>query len=166
MTIAITGATGQLGRLVIQNLLKRAAPGRGEFEDLVIVPLFAVVAALVLGKLLGTGSFNHVYELNQIDLPHEFDALEMEQAVADKAKEGLYAVKFLKKEVTNSMDSHIKGAADLVLEAKFLANLNHPNIVQLHALSTEGMSGFGQDRGYFLVLDRLSETLESRFKSW
>jgi len=121
---------------------------------------------LVLGKLLGTGSFNHVYELNQIDLPHEFDALEMEQAVADKAKEGLYAVKFLKKEVTNSMDSHINGAADLVLEAKFLANLNHPNIVQLHALSTEGMSGFGQDRGYFLVLDRLSETLESRFKSW
>ncbi|MBC7283788.1 ABC transporter permease [Hoeflea sp.] len=37
--------------IVIQNLLKRAAPGRGEFEDLVIVPLFAVVAALVLGAL-------------------------------------------------------------------------------------------------------------------
>ena len=37
--------------IVIQNLLKRAAPGRGEFEDLVIVPLFAIVAALVLGAL-------------------------------------------------------------------------------------------------------------------
>jgi general nucleoside transport system permease protein len=35
----------------IQSLLKRAAPGRHEFEDLVIVPLFAVVAALVLGAL-------------------------------------------------------------------------------------------------------------------
>ena len=33
--------------IVIQNLLKRAAPGRGEFEDMVIVPLFAIVAALV-----------------------------------------------------------------------------------------------------------------------
>lgn len=37
--------------IVIQNLLKRAAPGRGEFEDLVIVPLFAIAAALVLGAL-------------------------------------------------------------------------------------------------------------------
>lgn len=35
----------------IQSLLKRAAPGRHEFEDLVIVPLFAIVAALVLGAL-------------------------------------------------------------------------------------------------------------------
>ena len=37
--------------IVIQNLLKRAAPGRSDFEDLVIVPVFAVVAALVLGAL-------------------------------------------------------------------------------------------------------------------
>ena len=37
--------------IAIQNLLKRAAPGRNEFEDLVIVPLFAIVAALVLGAL-------------------------------------------------------------------------------------------------------------------
>lgn len=35
----------------IQSLLKRAAPGRHEFEDMVIVPLFAIVAALVLGAL-------------------------------------------------------------------------------------------------------------------
>ena len=35
----------------IQGLLKRAAPGRHEFEDMVIVPLFAIVAALVLGAL-------------------------------------------------------------------------------------------------------------------
>lgn len=33
----------------IQGLLRRAAPQRAEFEDLVIVPIFAVVAALILG---------------------------------------------------------------------------------------------------------------------
>lgn len=33
----------------IQDLLRRAAPPRAEFEDLVIVPIFAVVAALILG---------------------------------------------------------------------------------------------------------------------
>ncbi len=39
------------------KLLARAAPGRAEFEDLVVVPLFAVVVALVLGALtmLATG---------------------------------------------------------------------------------------------------------------
>jgi simple sugar transport system permease protein len=34
------------------QLLKRAAPGRVEFEDLVIVPVLAVIAALVLGGLI------------------------------------------------------------------------------------------------------------------
>lgn len=39
------------------RLLARAAPGRAEFEDLVVVPLFAVVVALALGALtmLATG---------------------------------------------------------------------------------------------------------------
>jgi simple sugar transport system permease protein len=32
-------------------LMKRAAPGRPEFEDLVIVPVFAVIVALILGAL-------------------------------------------------------------------------------------------------------------------
>jgi simple sugar transport system permease protein len=32
-------------------LLKRAAPGRTEFEDLVVVPVFAVIVALILGAL-------------------------------------------------------------------------------------------------------------------
>ncbi len=38
-------------------LLARAAPGRTDFEDLVVVPLFAVVVALILGALtmLATG---------------------------------------------------------------------------------------------------------------
>lgn len=42
---------------VRDKLLERAAPGRVQFEDLVIVPLFAVVAALVIGALvmLATG---------------------------------------------------------------------------------------------------------------
>jgi len=32
-------------------LMKRAAPGRTEFEDLVVVPVFAVIVALILGAL-------------------------------------------------------------------------------------------------------------------
>jgi len=36
---------------MMQKLLRRAAPGRAEFEDLVVVPLFAVLVALILGAL-------------------------------------------------------------------------------------------------------------------
>ncbi len=35
-----------------EQLLQRAAPGRAQFEDLVIVPLFAVAVALMLGALI------------------------------------------------------------------------------------------------------------------
>lgn len=40
-----------------RKLLEKAAPGRAEFEDLVIVPIFAVIVALLLGALtmLATG---------------------------------------------------------------------------------------------------------------
>ena len=34
------------------KLLQRAAPGRAEFEDLVIVPIFAVIVALIVGALI------------------------------------------------------------------------------------------------------------------
>jgi general nucleoside transport system permease protein len=36
---------------IVQALLKRAAPDQRRFEDLVVVPLFAVLAALVLGAM-------------------------------------------------------------------------------------------------------------------
>ena len=123
---------------------------------------------LELGQRLGTGSFNEVYELTKIHLPVEFDALEQEQSVVEKASKGVYAVKFLKKEImsSNNIDSFTTGVADLVMEAKFLANLSHPHIIRLHALSTEGMNGFGKEKGYFLILDRLSESLDSRLQSW
>ncbi|QKV19581.1 ABC transporter permease [Oricola thermophila] len=35
-----------------EKLLQRAAPGRAEFEDLVVVPIFAVVVALIVGALV------------------------------------------------------------------------------------------------------------------
>ncbi len=34
-----------------RKLLERAAPGRAQFEDLVVVPVFAVIVALILGAL-------------------------------------------------------------------------------------------------------------------
>ncbi|MCG6859088.1 MAG: ABC transporter permease [Salaquimonas sp.] len=35
-----------------EKLLQRAAPGRAEFEDLVVVPIFAVIVALIVGAFI------------------------------------------------------------------------------------------------------------------
>ena len=53
-------------------------------------------------------------------------------------------------------------------EAKFLASLSHPNIIKLRGMAAAGTSGFTtmKERGYFLILDRLSCTLESKIEHW
>eukprot|EP00549_Striatella_unipunctata_P025834 CAMPEP_0118702252 /NCGR_PEP_ID=MMETSP0800-20121206/17778_1 /TAXON_ID=210618 ORGANISM="Striatella unipunctata, Strain CCMP2910" /NCGR_SAMPLE_ID=MMETSP0800 /ASSEMBLY_ACC=CAM_ASM_000638 /LENGTH=307 /DNA_ID=CAMNT_0006603413 /DNA_START=110 /DNA_END=1030 /DNA_ORIENTATION=+ len=57
---------------------------------------------------------------------------------------------------------------DLVVEAKFLSSINHPNIVKLHGLPAADTKGFldGTFGGYFLLIDRLCETLDQKITSW
>lgn len=53
-------------------------------------------------------------------------------------------------------------------EAKFLASLSHPNIIKLRGMAAAGTSGFAsmEERGYFLLLDRLQCTLEHKIEHW
>jgi len=53
-------------------------------------------------------------------------------------------------------------------EAKFLASLSHPNIIKLRGMAAAGTSGFStmDERGYFLLLDRLQCTLEHKIDHW
>jgi serine/threonine protein kinase len=53
-------------------------------------------------------------------------------------------------------------------EAKFLASISHPNIIKLRGMAAAGTSGFStmQERGYFLLLDRLQCTLEHKIDHW
>jgi serine/threonine protein kinase len=53
-------------------------------------------------------------------------------------------------------------------EAKFLASLEHPNIIKLRGMAAAGTSGFAtmKERGYFLLLDRLQCTLEDKIDTW
>ena len=55
----------------------------------------------------------------------------------------------------------------MTLEAEFLANLNHPNIIKLRGLTLSGAAGFANGPcGYFLIIDRLFETLDQMIKRW
>jgi serine/threonine protein kinase len=49
-----------------------------------------------------------------------------------------------------------------------LASLEHPNIIKLRGMAAAGTSGFAgmEERGYFLLLDRLQCTLEDKIDLW
>ena len=75
-----------------------------------------------------------------------------------------YAVKFLRREVMHEPRRYRIGAADLVVEAKFLSCLEHPNIVKMRGITADGVRAFatGMEGAYFVLMDRLYDTLEFR----
>ncbi|KAI2502447.1 protein kinase [Fragilaria crotonensis] len=140
---------------------------------------------VVVGKLLGSGGFNNVYELQGIKLVK--DPLTSEHArkissdlqterrrnvanhcYREASESSRFAIKFLSKESLQDPDRFCTGAADLVVEAKFLASLEHPNIVKLRGMAAAGTSGFAtcRQQGYFLILDRLQCTLDDKLEEW
>ena len=67
------------------------------------------------------------------------------------------------KDVTNAL-------ADLVLEAMYLSKLRHANIIRLRALTLGGTAVLKRKdalaEDYFLVLDRMDQTLDHRIQEW
>lgn len=108
---------------------------------------------LILGEKLGEGGFCSVH------------ACATKSAPLDES----CAVKFLRSQITACKRNFEHGAADLATEAFFLARLQHPNIIRLRAVtagSVESNVVSGRETGFFLVVDRLVETLERRIRRW
>lgn len=137
---------------------------------------------LQLGKILGSGGFADVYEIlnfepNGGERHDLFSTYSSHQVATRKqlsenntTKDGKakYVVKQLK--VKNMIDPNkfCMAAADLVVEAHFLSSLNHENILKIRGWAIGGIDAFieGEHDGYFLILDRLSSTLEDRIALW
>lgn len=80
-----------------------------------------------------------------------------------------YAVKYLKRKVMVELRQFKHGAADLANEAFFLNALDHENIIKLHGVSAgsiENNVASGRECGFFIVVDRLGQTLEQRIASY
>jgi serine/threonine protein kinase len=62
----------------------------------------------------------------------------------------------------------LDAATDLVVEAKYLAKLSHENILKVRGLAEGWESAFsnGEYDSFFLLVDRLDETLNQRIKRW
>jgi serine/threonine protein kinase len=106
---------------------------------------------LVIGKKLGEGGFSVVHE------------------VTVKPQGQTFAIKYLKRKVMVNQRLYELGAADLATESMFLATLDHPHIIKYHGItsgSVETNVASGKECGFFIIIDRLNDTLEKRIESW
>lgn len=119
-----------------------------------------------LGDLLGKGGFNSVYELRS-----NSPLCDTRTGQVLSANHTKLAVKFLSDDAMQVPDEFCNGAADLLMEAKYLSALAahpHPALIQLHGICSSGPNGFNHpDRaGFFLIIDRLYDTLDRRMDVW
>jgi len=78
-----------------------------------------------------------------------------------------HSVRYVMKHLSSDLKrldklNFLKGTVDLAMEARFLGSLDHENIICLKGeSSTDAFSD-----GYFIVLEKLNETLGKRVKRW
>jgi serine/threonine protein kinase len=114
-----------------------------------------------LGEMIAYGGFSNVYEILSFKNENELNR-------GEKSKQK-YVLKNLNPKLAFNPKKLVVGAKDLVMEAHFLSSVQHPNIIQLRGWSAAGIAGFsetGRADGFFLVFDRLDETLSRRIGSW
>lgn len=129
---------------------------------------------LLLGDVLGEGSFAQVFEVTEIGLDPE-TSVEMtdeqqsiREEISEKASSGRYALKHLSKRLLRKPKLFNSAAADAIVEGMYLAKLNHPNILKLRAVAKDGPGAFadGQYDSFFFLTDRLTDVLDSRVGKW
>lgn len=79
-----------------------------------------------------------------------------------KGKDARYAIKLLSSEIQSDPSRFVAGVIDLAIESRFLAVIKHPNIIKMRATADSNP----YKHGYFVVLDRLYDTLSKRFGVW
>ena len=109
---------------------------------------------LTLGETIGYGGFSRVSKC----------VLHCE----DEESQVEYALKCLNPTTMLKTKSFKTGAVDLALEGEILSRLSHENIIRLHGIcsSSPMQSYIDSDRGYFLVLDLLKDTLSNRLEKY
>lgn len=114
-----------------------------------------------LGEMIAYGGFSNVFEIHSFHDEGELNT--------GKNKNKKYILKNLNPKLAFNPKKLVVGAKDLVMEAHFLSSLDHKNIIELRGWSAAGIAGFaetGRADGFFLVFDRLKETLSRRITTW
>lgn len=159
-----------------------------DFEKDAAVPTFDF-SELSVGPLLGRGGFCDVSEIVSISLKSTGEVSEEKKESATHVRneytdrhtrefiashvlradqksgreEARYAIKQLSVGTRNDTKKCVQGTVDIALEARFLAVLEHPNIIKMRGMV--GGDIFMANR-CFLILDRLYDTLSDRLAKW
>lgn len=86
----------------------------------------------------------------------------MQKNCIRKGNHARYALKILSDDTFKDPHTFVNGVVDLAIEVRFLSVIRHPNIIKMRALSVEDPFS----RNFFVVLDRLYDTLSQRIISW
>lgn len=182
-TSSSTGASASVstGTEDVQERLDSTEEEGDNEEETVTTPIATFHRdEIIVGELLGEGTFSCVYEVTGFDLRNnddtgcdtdEHDSNQQQQSLLRQQLASnsptLYALKHLKDTLLQNSHEFEQAATDLVMEAKYLSALDHPNILKLHGEPLNGTAAInnGVD-GYFLLCDRLSETLAGRIQRW
>ncbi|KAL3801279.1 hypothetical protein HJC23_012679 [Cyclotella cryptica] len=135
---------------------------------------------IMLGRLLGSGEFSNVYEIKSFCPDKSVDKTASDREIETRqymigrekyrdTKKATYALKHLRSGLIDVYKSSqcAQFATDLVREAEILSVLQHPNIIKLRGVSFLDATGFVHGpKGYFLIIDRLDETLVDRIAKW
>lgn len=132
-----------------------------------------------IGKALGRGGFAEVYTVSSLDIGHDHNEdhndndhshrrRACQAAVTTSSGRPAYAIKFLRKKLLSNTREFQHAAIDLAVESKYLAALNHANIIKIRGLTRGGTSAFrtGKHDDFFIIMDHLQETLEYRIQRW
>lgn len=108
---------------------------------------------LVIGCLLGKGAFSEVHEV---------------RAKSPTGETHTFAMKHLKMKLMGQPENFRLAASELAVEAHMLASFNHPNVMKIRGWAANGVASFvsGKHDAFFLLLDKLDETLDGRIENW
>jgi Protein tyrosine and serine/threonine kinase len=141
---------------------------------------------IVVGEILAQGEFNTLYAVQELQLPaitattrnsisidgsnsaatiHRLEEEEERRRIC-ATQEGQLVVKMATPKRGKRKKPHIRqvhelAAATLVLEAQYLARLQHPNIIQL-----KGVTKVDDPTLFFFLTERIVETLAERIEFW
>lgn len=136
-----------------------------------------------VGELLGKGAFSEVYQVTALknldadssgccEREDEDGTVRRDGHLACEANDidvDQFIVKHLRPELLLTQRSKFNNAAaDLILEAKFLAALEHPNIIKIHGWAADGAASYvdGSHDGFFVILEHLDQILSRRISQW
>ena len=128
---------------------------------------------------IGVGGFSRVYKAHVVGIKNRKDLpLQLKNNkndIDDESKDDgqnenqYYAVKCLNVRTLEGHSRHFcTGAADLAAEGLILSRLRHDNVIRIHGMSSGKVESAFTDseRGYFLVLDLLYDTLSSKLDKY